>query len=57
MSNPFIASLRLDGNPVNPNSLDIPQNLNRPCIYKGQSVEQYISKRPVLPTGTQPGVP
>ena len=50
---PFIASLQLDGNPVAPDSLDIPQNFNRPCIYKGQSAEQYISKRPVLPTGTQ----
>lgn len=53
---PFIESLQLDGNPIKPNLVWKPTNLNRPCIYKGQYIDQYISKRPVLPTGTQPGV-
>ena len=52
---PFIQSLQLDGNPVKPNIVWKPTNLNRPCLYKGQYIQQYISKRPVLPTGTQPG--
>ena len=54
---PFIEALQLDGNPVRPNRVSVPKHLNRPCIYKGQRTEQYISKRPILPTGTQPGVP
>ena len=48
---PFLRALQLDGNPVLPT--DINRNLNRPCIYKGSNVQQYIEKRPVLPTGKQ----
>ena len=54
---PYIQALQLDGNPARPDWVSAPRYLNRPCVYKGQHIEQYISKRPVLPTGTQTGVP
>jgi hypothetical protein len=46
---PFILALQLDGNPVKPNSNWAPTDFNRPCLYKASYVNQYISKRPVLP--------
>ncbi len=52
---PFILSLQLDGNPVKPNVVAIPTNLNRPCIYQGSCVDAYISLRPIIPTGMQNG--
>ena len=57
---PFIRALQLDGNPVHPENAwygfgiaDIPINLNRPGIYKGAKTDQYVARRPVLPTGKQ----
>ncbi|NLL84492.1 MAG: hypothetical protein GX230_09685 [Lentisphaerae bacterium] len=51
---PFIRALQLDGNPVLPNSQNVPRNLNRPCIYQGTHADQYIQCRPITPTGTIP---
>ena len=50
---PFIRAMQLDGNPVLPRSVFKPTNFNRPCLYIGEKTDQYISKRPVLPTGVQ----
>ena len=57
---PFIRALQLEGNPVHKISsavglgiVDVPTNLNRPCIYKGDKTDKYIERRPVLPTGKQ----
>lgn len=57
---PFIRALQLDGNPVHRVSsliglgiVDVPENLTRPCIYKGANTHKYVERRPVLPTGTQ----
>ena len=44
-------ALQLDGNPVHPNSTFAPTNLTRPCMHKGVHTEQYLNKRPTLPTG------
>ena len=48
---PFVLSLQLDGNPVEPRN--IWRTLNRPCIYQGSCVNTYISLRPIIPTGMQ----
>ena len=50
----FIQALQLDGNPVHPNSKQFPTNLTRPCMHKGVHTEQYLNKRPTLPTGKWP---
>ena len=51
---PFIRAIQLDGNPVLPNSTLSPTNLNRPCIFQGERTDEYMQRRPVIPTGTQP---
>ena len=50
---PYIRALQLDGNPVFPTNVVIPEQLNRPCLHEGVNTHEYIRCRPVLPTGFQ----
>lgn len=51
---PFLRALVLDGNPAFPNAEWKPTNLIRPCLYQGSYTDDYIARRPITPTGTQP---
>ncbi len=51
---PFLRAISLDGNPGIYNDRYVPTNLTRPCLYQGQNLNDYISRRPTLPTGTTP---
>jgi len=42
---PFVASTQMDGNPVSVNIL-FPTNFDRPMIYEGQHLQQYLTVRP-----------
>lgn len=51
---PFLRAISLDGNPGVYNGRYIPKTLTRPCLYQGTNLNDYISRRPTLPTGTIP---
>ena len=51
---PFIRALQLDGNPCEPNSVDVPTDLKRPMMFQGPHLDMYMKVRPALPTGTRP---
>jgi hypothetical protein len=50
----FLRALALDGNPGVYNSRLAPTNLTRPCLHQGSNLDEYILRRPILPTGTHP---
>ncbi|MBR1836448.1 MAG: hypothetical protein IJ783_04100 [Kiritimatiellae bacterium] len=50
---PFLRAVSLDGNPGAYNSRYVPTDLSHPCLYQGQNLDDYISRRPTLPTGTR----
>jgi len=45
---PFVRAAQLDGNPVWVNDL-LPFDLNRPMIYEGSHLQQYLQLRPPIP--------
>jgi hypothetical protein len=45
---PFVLAAQLDGNPVWVNDL-FPMNLNRPMMYEGNHLQQYMQVRPPIP--------
>jgi hypothetical protein len=45
---PFVRAAQLDGNPVSANDL-IPTNLNRPMMFEGSHLQQYLQLRPPMP--------
>lgn len=51
---PFLRAVSLDGNPGIYNVRHAPTNISRPCLHQGVNTQQYILRRPILPTGTTP---
>ena len=51
---PFLRALSLDGNPGVYNNRHVPTSVTRPCLYQGPNTDEYILRRPTLPTGTHP---
>lgn len=51
---PFLRALVLDGNPATPNAEWKPTDLIHPCLFQGSFTDDYIERRPIVPTGTQP---
>lgn len=51
---PFLRAISLDGNPGIYNDRYIPKTITRPCIRQGDNLENYLMRRPTLPTGTIP---
>ncbi|MGD9611793.1 MAG: hypothetical protein AB7V22_02705 [Kiritimatiellia bacterium] len=45
---PFVRAAQLDGNPVFVNDL-VPTNFNRPMMYEGAHLQQYLQLRPPMP--------
>ena len=43
---PFLRALQLDGNPGIPNFMN---NINRPCLYEGSCLQDYLICRPITP--------
>lgn len=47
---PFIRAAQLDGNPVDAYDF-VPLHLNRPMMYEGDNIEEYLRLRPPIPNG------
>jgi hypothetical protein len=53
---PFVRAAQLDGNPVWVNDL-IPTNFNRPMMFEGSHLQQYLQLRPPIPNSKPLVVP
>jgi uncharacterized protein (DUF2141 family) len=50
---PFVSAAQLDGNPVSANDL-FPTNLDRPMMYEGVRLQQYLQVRPAVANNKSP---
>ena len=48
---PYLRAMILDGNPCLYNNRYAPTNLNRPMLYQGAHLDDYLMLRPPIPTG------
>ena len=50
---PFLRAMVMDGNPCRYNNRYAPTNINRPMLYQGENLDEYLTLRPPIPTGVQ----